>query len=339
MGETMGINHGKAAGLWSRRSMLSMAATLAAGPALAAECRLGPAAHEKGPLVFLNYDQVELDAAYDQGAYELNIPQIGQRAASNSDAVRARLGEPRHVSYGPTAVETLDIYRAKKSKAPVFIFIHGGTWRTGTARSSAAPAELFVDHGVHYVALDFVNVLDAGGDLRPMAAQVWRAIAWVAKNAASFGGDPDRIYIGGHSSGGHLCGVALVTDWRKEFGLPPDTVKGGLCISGMFDMKPVRLSARGSYVHFDDAMEAAMSSIRQLDRLHAPVWVAYGSFETPEFQRQSRDFAAAVKAAGKPVTLIEGRNYAHMEMGESLGNPYGPAGRAALAMIQRMQHA
>jgi arylformamidase len=82
-----------------------------------------------------------------------------------------------------------------------------------------------------------------------------------------------------------------------------------------------------------------MSSIRQLDRLHAPVWVAYGSFETPEFQRQSRDFAAAVKAAGKPVTLIEGRNYAHMEMGESLGNPYGPAGRAALAMIQRMQHA
>ena len=166
-----------------------------------------------------------------------------------------------------------------------------------------------------------------------MAQQVRSAIAWVAKHAASFGGDPRRIYIGGHSSGGHLTGVALVTDWQKDFGLPADTVKGGICVSGMYDMKPVRLSARGNYVKFDDAMEEAMSTIRHLSFLHTPVTVAYGTFETPEFQRQGRDFAAAVKAAGKRVTVIEGKNYAHMEMGESFANPYGPAGRAALAMM------
>ena len=75
---------------------------------------------------------------------------------------------------------------------------------------------MFVNAGAHYVALDFISVKEAGGDLSVMAAQVRRGIAWVYKNAASFGGDPDRIYIGGHSSGGHLCGVALVTDWQKS---------------------------------------------------------------------------------------------------------------------------
>jgi arylformamidase len=166
-----------------------------------------------------------------------------------------------------------------------------------------------------------------------MAEQVRRGIAWAYKNAASFGGDPNRFYVGGHSSGGHLCGVALLTDWQKEHGLPPDFIKAALCMSGLYDMKPVRLSKRSSYVNFTDEIEQAMSAIRQLDRLHTPAVVTYGTNETPEFQRQSRDFAAAVKAAGKPVELIEAPDFAHMEMAESLGNPYGPNGRAALAMM------
>lgn len=98
-------------------------------------------------------------------------------------------------------------------------------------------------------------------------------------------------------------------------------------------MKPVRLSVRSNYVKFGDVMEEAMSSIRHLPLLHAAVTVAYGTFETPEFQRQGRDLAAAVKAAGKPVTVVEGENYAHIEMDESFANAYGPAGRAALAMM------
>ena len=167
-----------------------------------------------------------------------------------------------------------------------------------------------------------------------MADQVRRGIAWTYKNASSFGGDPGRFYIGGHSSGGHLCGVALVTDWEKSFGLPPDFVKGGLCMSGMYDMKPVRLSKRSSYVKFDDDLEQAMSSQRHLDLLRAPVVVTYGTDETPEFQRQNRDFAAAVKSAGKKIELIEAPNYNHFEMVESLSNPYGPNGRAALALVQ-----
>jgi len=324
-------------GRLTRRMLLGAAASLTAAPALAGECRIGPAPHEKGPLVFMNYDQIELDASYTQLEYEPTMAQIIARQASNSEAVRARIGQPRRVAYGPTEVERLDIYRTKRAKAPIFVFIHGGSWLGGAAKDNAVPAEMFVTAGAHYIALDFIAVKAANGDIGVMAEQVRRAIAWVYKNAESFGGDRHRLYIGGHSSGGHLCGVALVTDWQKEFGIPANCIRGGLCMSGMYEMKPVRLSVRSSFVKFTDAMEQAMSAIRQIDRLRAPITVTYGTFETPDFQRQSRDFAAAVKAAGKSVTLIAAANYAHVEMGESLGNPYGPNGRAALEMM-RLPH-
>jgi hypothetical protein len=110
-------------------------------------------------------------------------------------------------------------------------------------------------------------------------------------------------------------------------------IKGGMCISGMYDLTPVRLSARNAYVAFDDATVAALSPIRYLDRLHAPLVVAYGTCETPEFQRQNREFAAAVKAVGKSVQLLVGENYNHFELPETLGNPYGLLGRAALDLM------
>ena len=160
-----------------------------------------------------------------------------------------------------------------------------------------------------------------------------RAVAWVYRNAASFGADPTRLYVGGHSSGGHLCSVALVTDWAKEFGLPADMIRSGLLMSGLYDLKAPRLSARSTYINFDDDMEHALSAIRHIDRLRAPVTVTYGTFESPEFMRQAKEFASAVRAAGKPVELIEAPNFNHFEMGESLGNPYGPNGLAALKMM------
>jgi len=317
---------------FSRRAVLGSTAALIASPAIAQDCRVGPAQHQKGAHVFLEYDQIELDASYDQNAYEPLGLQTYARLVSNSEAVRARLGAPRRVAYGATDIEQLDIFRTGRPKAPIFIFIHGGNWTGQQAFNFGYAAEMFVRAGAHYVVPDFAAVNDVGGDLSVLAAQVRRAIAWVHRNAAAFDGDPDRIYIGGHSSGGHLCGVALTTDWR-DFGVPATTVKGGLCISGMYEMTPVRLSWRRSYVNFTDAMEDAMSAQRHIDKIIAPVTVTYGTLETPEFQRQNREFASALRAAGKSVQLIEARNYTHSAMCESLGHPYGQAGRAALAMM------
>jgi arylformamidase len=276
---------------------------------------------------------VELDAAYDQTVYEPDIDQLSAKLKADSDTARARLGAPRRVSYGSSEIEKLDIYRTAKPNAPVFVFIHGGRWRVATARDYGFPAETFVHAGAHFVVPDFAWVQDVGGDLRVLVAQVRRAIAWVYRNAGSFGGDAGRICLGGHSSGGHLAAVALTGDWA-DLGLPPNAVKAGVCLSGIYDLKPVRISNRSSYVRIDDAAEEALSPQRHVGKLSAPLVVMYGTRETPEFQRQSRDFAAAVQSAGKSVELIVAENYVHMETVESLGNPYGLAGRAALRLMK-----
>ena len=334
----MDPNEASVRGQLSRRSFLGAATAMlvSSGSALAQQ-PAQPVPRVKGPRVWLDMDQAELDAAYDQSVYAPNLQQIVKRYATNSEGVRARLGPPRRHAYGATPIEGLDIYMTKRPNAPINIFIHGGAWRVEVAKNNAFAAELFVHAGAHFVVPDFAWVQDVGGSLAPMAEQVRRAVAWVHRNAKTFDGDPNRIYVSGHSSGGHLAGVILTTDWPKDFTLPLDIVKGGLCCSGMFDLKPVRLSARSSYVKFTDEMEQALSPQRHLDKLNAPVIVAYGTLETPEFQRQSRDFAAAVKAAGKPVQLLVGEGYNHFEIRETLANPYGLLGRAVLEQMNLTQ--
>jgi arylformamidase len=299
----------------------------------AAAATVEPSPRAKGPRVWLDMDQQELDAAYDQIKYAPNRDQVLRRNAANSEAVRARIGAPRRLAYGTTPIEGLDLYATSRSNAPIHVFIHGGAWRQRPVKDFALPAEMLVKAGAHYVAVDFIGVDEAAGDLMPMAEQVRRAVAWVYRNAASFGGDPHRLYVSGHSSGAHLAGVVLTTDWQKDFGLPSDLVKGGVCCSGMYDLEPVSRSARSSYVKFTAGMIEALSSQRRLDRLACPVVVAYGSEETPEFQRQARDFAAAVKAAGKPVQLLTGVGYNHFEMYETFASPYGLVGRALLEQM------
>jgi len=315
----------------SKRSfLLSLGAGLMV-PSFAQNTSIAP--KTKGPSVWLDLDQAELDAAYDQSVYAPNLQLIQTQYASNSDLTRRRLGEPQNFSYGPTAFEKLDVFLSPKSNAPINIFIHGGAWRGGRAKDYAYNADIFVNAGAHCVIPDFINVLQANGDLMPMAEQVQRAIAWVYQNAKSFNGDPHKIYLTSHSSGAHLAGVALTTDWEKKYSLPMNMIKGAILCSGMYELKPVRLSARSNYVKFTDEMEEALSSQRHLSLLNTPVIVAHGSQETPEFKRQNREFAKAVKDMGKPVEFIVGQGYNHFEMPQTLANPYGILGEMVLKQM------
>jgi arylformamidase len=286
-------------------------------------------------------DQQALDDAYDQAKWAANQEQvIGRRATLSARALKY-IAAPERRAYGPAEIEKLDIYRAGNllrdsesfPNAPISVYVHGGAWRRGSAKDFAFQAEMFVRAGAHHVVLDFSNVDELKGDLMPMVDQLRRAVAWTYRNAREFGGDPERIYLIGHSSGAHLGGCVAVTDW-SQYGMPENVLKGALLCSGMYDLGPVRLSKRSEYVKFTDAMENALSAQRHIARLNMPVTVVHGTHESPEFMRQARDFAQTVTAAGKPAELIVAEGYNHFEISETLASPYGILGRAALGMME-----
>ena len=285
------------------------------------------------PRVWLDLDQSQLDVAYSQGNYASNMTQVLDRFRIMSDAVRARSGPPVRVAYGPGEIESLNIFVAANTPAPVQIFIHGGAWHSETAAAYAFLADCFVDAGVHLVVPDFSWVQNSAGGLNTVVEQLRRAIAWTHGNIGRFGGDASRMYISGHSSGAHLAAVLLTIDWQKEFDLPHDLFKGGLCCSGVFDLEPVRLSSRNDYLALTDEMEQRLSPIRHLDHLYTPLIVAHGDGESPEFIRQSGEFVAAISLMGKAAELIEVAKSNHFEILESLADPLGILGRAALDQI------
>src|SRR5215468_2755678 len=330
-------DHHPIEGKVTRRGLVTGAAAgtfaLASEAAIAQRCPETPPARTKGPPVWLDLDQEALDDAYDQAVYAFNSRNIAERHAANNEKALAVIGKPERLAYGPTDIEKVDIYRTKRPNAPTMIFIHGGAWRGGRSADFALYAEVFVKAGANFVAVDFNNVIETGGDLFPMVEQCRRAVAFVYRNAERLGANASETYLCSRSSGSHLAGCVVITEWEK-LGLPRDILKGAVLGSGMYDLQAVRLSKRGNYVKFTDEMEEALSAQRHIDRIHTPLVLAHGTLETPEFQRQTRDFAAALMAAGKPVQLIVGKGYNHFEIGETLGNPYAVMGRAALEMMK-----
>ncbi len=257
--------------------------------------------------VFRDYDQAQLDAQYEQRAWVPHADEIIKTFATRSDAVRKALGEPRTEKYGPSAVEALDVYGEGNT---AFVFVHGGAWKRQSKRENAFAAEWFVKRGVAFVVPGFA--LLPGVTLPEMVAQVCRAVQWTLKN---FG----EVVLCGHSSGGHLAGCAVVRT---------PALKGALLVSGLYDLLPVRLSARNEYVRIDEKLEHEYSTIRQADRIRCPVTVGWAEKESAEFYRQSKEFAEKL---GAPTVI--GRNLNHFEVILTLADPASPLARAAAALL------
>jgi arylformamidase len=285
--------------------------------------------------VWLDMDQAELDRAYDQAQHAPNLPHVLKRYELASARARERLGEPQRHRYGSAAVETLDRFGPTgASGLPALLFIHGGAWRGGLASQYAFVAEPFVAAGCVVLIPDFAPVTDLDGDLNRMTDQIRRVVVWVANNAQALGIDPARVHLFGHSSGGHLSAAALNTNWQQRFAMTTGSPIASLNVcSGIYDLQPVRLSARSSYVRLSDEHVSELSPIRHTRAMGLPLLVAWGSLESPEFQRQAREYADAASASGVSVTRCLAEGYNHFEILETLANPYGLLGRL---MLERM---
>jgi arylformamidase len=284
---------------------------------------------EPSKAVFLDYTQEELDRAYDQRNWAPNAEALIALGPIMSAETRKRLTFTSH-NYGASADETLDVFPAGGATAPVAIFIHGGSWRTGSKEGCSFVAEVFVPAGVNCVVLNFANIPEAR--IPDMAEKIRRGIVWTYRNAMRFGGDPGRLYVLGHSSGGHLCSVMLTTDWTA-YGVPARLFTGGLVGSGMYDLEAPMLSARSQYAGLTREEIHALSAMRHLDRVHCPIVIGYGDKESPEFQRQGRDFAAALKQAGLAHELHVGPGLNHFEFMHSISEPNGFLRALALRLV------
>lgn len=283
--------------------------------------------------VFLDYTQQELDDAFEQTIWAPNFEALRAANKARCAELRAKL-EHFELRYGAGADETFEVMPTAKPGAPVLLFIHGGRWKPQPDNAFVYFADTVVNAGVHFVAARF-STLDppkASTRLPDMIAELQRAVIWLAQNAGRFGGDPAKLHVIGHSSGAHLTSVLLTTDWRS-LGASDNVLKSGTCVSGMYELRPVLLSARGAYVKLSAEEEDALSAIRHLDRVRCPILVAYGERESPEFRRQGREFAAALRsrALASQEPILPDLN--HFEGIRSMIDPQSALARAVFAQM------
>ena len=278
------------------------------------------------PDIYHGLDQAALDAQYDNQRHVPDfrdaLAEYTRRSAEARATLRCLLGVP----YGAGERQKLDVFPAAASAAPVHVFFHGGAWRALHRDDAALQAPTYVAAGVTYVAAGFDLATEV--PLEAMVDQARAAVAWVATHAHEFGADPARLTVSGHSSGAYLAACVATTDWGALFDLPADTVKGAALVSGLYDLEPVRLSARNALLKLTPERAVALSPIRTRPPAGLRLVLGMAEHETGEFHRQTRALQAAW--VGPEVIVAAGRN--HYDVALNLADAKSAIGSACLRL-------
>jgi arylformamidase len=259
-------------------------------------------------------DPAEIDRQLNLRACWPEHGQYFQRWASASAAARTRLEGRLDLAYGEAEGETLDLFPdpARSEPTPLLVFIHGGYWQGLDKGDFSYLAPPFVEAGIAFASVNYDLAPKVGvGDI---VVQVLKAIAWLTEAAPAHGVDPERIFVAGHSAGGHLAAVAM--------GAEP--VKGGCSISGIYELEVMRLSYHQEVLKLDPETVRAMSPLRNLPERAGPLICAVGSEETEEFLRQQDEMVAAWRGQGLDARVVDlpGRN--HFSAVDALGDTSHP---------------
>jgi arylformamidase len=259
--------------------------------------------------IFRGYDRQALDLQYNN---QLRVPRFPEHVArwkQESERARAELSGHLDVAFGASPTEKLDIFvpAGRSGLAPVQVFYHGGYWRAFEARDFDFVARPFVEAGavaviVNYALLPAVRM----GEL---VRQCRAAQAWVERNIARYGGDPESIHVSGHSAGGHIVAQLMAPDPDGAFDLPK--VKSAVALSGLYDLEPMRLC------YLQETLALTPDEVRRYSPIHnppaikAPTAIAYGGEESEEFARHSGDLAELCRKQQIPCTLqaVAGTNH------------------------------
>jgi len=260
-------------------------------------------------------------------------PQIFARWAEQSAATRRRRACLIDLNYGDTAGERLDLFPARSDGAPLLVFIHGGYWRSLDKSDFSWIAPPFVNHGVSVALLNYG--LAPKTPIEEIVRQMLRAHGWLYRNGDRLGFDPNRIVVAGHSAGAHLTVMMMAALWPVfAADLPADLVKGGLAVSGIYDLEPL---VPAPFLKAD--LQLNLKRARLLSPVHLPpatgqpLYTAVGSLESSEFRRQT-----ALIGQAWPRNLVRAipmPGFHHLNVIDELANPASPLFEAAVEMTRR----
>jgi arylformamidase len=283
---------------------------------------------------YKEYDRHYLDAQYNLRAVVPTFQEHFDRWDVRSEETRGRYQCDLDIPYSSGPLECLDIFPSGKPNSPVMVFIHGGYWQGSDKSQFSFLAEGFVPIGINFVAANYSLAPDAGMD--EIVSQNRNALRWVWQHAAEFGSDPDKIFASGHSAGGHLTAMLASTDW-PDFGagLPPNLVKGICCISGIFDLEPIRSCYLNDVLKMNEDVSRHNSPIRNLPKVKIPLILSVGGLETDAFQQQSEHYAARWRSKGLPLEEIAMPGFHHFNVVDELANPASPLNGAVIRQIHQ----
>ena len=255
-------------------------------------------------------DRETLEREYNARATVPDVDAELRAYRAVSDEMYQRLPHRRGLRYGPGTDETLDLFPVPgQPDAPLFLFIHGGYWRALCKDDSVFMAQNFTSLGVAVAALDYS--LAPAAHLSLMVDPCRRAVAWLHDQATALGADTRRMVVAGSSAGAHLAAMVLASGWQARLGVPDDTVRGGVLVSGLYDLAPLCHALPQSWLNLDESDVLALSPQHHLPERKLALHVVAAQRDTGEFKRQSHDYARACEAFGCPTMLyeVEGRNH------------------------------
>jgi len=226
------------------------------------------------------------DRMYNNRAMVPDFGQYFDRWVRESTVARSQACSTS-VAYGPHSTETLDIFPANRPGAPVLVFIHGGYWRFLDKFDHSFVALPFQRAGCTVVVPNYA--LCPAVTVPDITLQMVRALAWVSRHIAGYGGDPRRITVAGHSAGGHLAAMLMACQWQAVGpDLPPHVVRNALSISGLHELESVRRSPMlqsGLLLTDEDVLKASPAWLPAPAR--GELMCVVGGDESEEFLRQN----------------------------------------------------
>ena len=262
--------------------------------------------------------QKEIDFEYNLALRVPDIQHWIEWYTQESIKARRKLNCILDVRFGSSEDETVDIFLAKEQNAPLLLFIHGGYWFSGSSKDYSFVANGLVHRGFTVIVMNYS--LCPKVTLSEITRQSRTLISWLHKEAPSFNADPSRIFVSGHSSGGHQVGMLLATDWLGEYGVPNDVIKGAISISGLFDLQPLYYSYLQPKLLLTHDVIHEQSPCLHIPHSGVPLLISYGEAETAEFHRQSNDFLSAWRRNGNQGELLVQKGKHHFAAIEDLND-------------------